>query len=75
MPPRAPQMPAMDIHQKIASQPMQPRAPASASYETMSVSDEEITSIIEDTADLAGILGNSRRPARGRGGGKRTLQL
>jgi hypothetical protein len=48
-------------------------------YETMSVSDEEITSIIEDTADINGLMaGNSRK----RGGGrrpaattKRTLQL
>jgi hypothetical protein len=73
MPPRVPQPPP-DIHQKVATQA--PRAP-SASYETMSVSDEEITSIIEDTADLAGILGNNRRPptTRGARGGKRTLQL
>lgn len=49
--------------------------------ETMSVSDEEITSIIEDTADLNGILLNSgdRKPRRGgRKGGNgaaRTLNL
>jgi len=35
--------------------------------ETMSVSDEEITSIIEDTADLNGIMLNSEgAPRRGR---------
>lgn len=76
-PPQRPSPPAMDIHAAAqAAQAAQAQQRAS-SYETMSVSDEEITSIIEDTADLAGILGNSR-PARGRGGragGKRTLQL
>lgn len=48
-------------------------------YETLSVTDEEITSIIEDTTDLNGIMsgtGAPRKP-RGRGGAgnKRTLQL
>jgi hypothetical protein len=50
--------------------------------ETMSVSDEEITSIIEDTADLNGILMNNGSRGRGRppasskrAGGARTLNL
>lgn len=47
--------------------------------ETMSVSDEEITSIIEDTADLNGILMNSsdRKPKRGgrKATNARTLNL
>ena len=53
--------------------------------ETMSVSDEEITSIIEDTADLNGILMNNGNGSRGRGrppgsskragGSARTLNL
>lgn len=48
--------------------------------ETLSISDEEITSIIEDTADMNGILSGSR-PSRGgrgggrRGGGRKTLNL
>lgn len=47
--------------------------------ETLSISDEEITSIIEDTADMTGILSGSR-PSRGgrggrRGGGRKTLNL
>ena len=48
--------------------------------ETMSISDEEITSIIEDTADLNGILMNNNR-SRGRpvgskkSGSSRTLNL
>lgn len=59
-------------------------APANNSanrYETLSVSDEEITSIIEDTTDLNGIMnaaGAPSRKPRGRGaagGNKRTLQL
>lgn len=46
--------------------------------ETMSVSDEEITSIIEDTADLNGILLNNRsrgRPIGTKKSGSRTLNL
>jgi hypothetical protein len=47
--------------------------------ETLSISDEEITSIIEDTADMNGILTGSRSSARGRGGGRsggrKTLNL
>ncbi len=52
-------------------------------YETLSVSDEEITSIIEDTADMNGIMaGAGGRTPRARApraprasGAKRTLQL
>lgn len=51
-------------------------------FETMSVSDEDITSIIEDTADMNGIMGGSTSKRRGgrRGpapanAGRRTLQL
>jgi hypothetical protein len=51
--------------------------------ETLSISDEEITSIIEDTADINGILTGTRpRPTArgrggnsGRGGGRKTLNL
>jgi hypothetical protein len=49
-------------------------------FETLSVSDEEITSIIEDTADMNGIMTGAKPQSR-RGGrrvavaGKRTLQL
>jgi hypothetical protein len=46
-----------------------------SSYETMSVSDEEITSIIEDTADLAGIVGGKIRRSGGPPKNKRTLSL
>ena len=54
-----------------------------ARYETLSVSDEEITSIIEDTADLNGLMGGTakrrgggrRGPAPANTGGRRTLQL
>lgn len=42
--------------------------------ETMSVSDEEITSIIEDTADLNGILMNSGTSSRGKRGGAKKNQ-
>lgn len=64
-----------DIHAEITSTP-----PSNANrIETMSVSDEEITSIIEDTADLNGLLMNSGRGKRGGAkkpaAGKRTLQL
>jgi hypothetical protein len=51
--------------------------------ETLSISDEEITSIIEDTADINGILTGTRPRAAargrggnaGRGGGRKTLNL
>lgn len=62
-----------DIHAEITSRP-----PSNVNrIETMSVSDEEITSIIEDTADLNGIFVNSERPnRRGRKpAAKKTLQL
>lgn len=46
--------------------------------ETLSISDEEITSIIEDTADINGILSNSKT-GKGRGGSrtsnKKTLNI
>ena len=49
---------------------------ASNRMETLSISDEEITSIIEDAADLGGV---SRKPTRGRKpgsvNGKKTLNL
>lgn len=49
-------------------------------YETLSVSDEDITSIIEDTADMNGIVSGVRGGKSSRGGRasatkKRTLQL
>jgi hypothetical protein len=56
-------------------------APPTSRIETMSVSDEEITSIIEDATDLSGIVAGSRTTARkGRVGGRkantaRTLDL
>ena len=67
-----------DIHKEISSNP-----PSNFNrVETMSVSDEEITSIIEDTADLNGILMNSGTGKRrggnrktGGGGNQRTLNL
>lgn len=46
--------------------------------ETLSISDEEITSIIEDTADMNGILTGSRSSGRARGRGastRKTLNL
>ena len=49
---------------------------ASNRMETLSISDEEITSIIEDAADLGGV---SRKPSRGRKpgsvNGRKTLNL
>jgi hypothetical protein len=42
--------------------------------ETISISDEEITSIIEDAADINGILSNSKAPRRTRTG-KKTLNI
>lgn len=64
-----------DIQAEITSKP-----PSNMNrIETMSVSDEEITSIIEDTADMNGILtgAKSRKPraAPRRVENKRTLQL
>lgn len=64
------------IHAEISSTP-----PSNMNrVETMSVSDEEITSIIEDTADLNGILLNTADRGKRRGGNKkqsnqRTLNL
>jgi hypothetical protein len=50
--------------------------PSSSRVETLSISDEEITSIIEDTADMNGILAGSRSKGGGRGrGGRKTLDL
>lgn len=49
------------IHSEISTQPSQMNF---NKVETMSVSDEEITSIIEDTADLNGILMNTERRGR-----------
>lgn len=58
-----------DIHQEIKTSPPS----ISNRVETLSISDDEITSIIEDTADMNGILsgtrsarGGGRRPAAGR---------
>jgi hypothetical protein len=48
--------------------------PSSSRVETLSISDEEITSIIEDTADMNGILAGSRSKG-GRGRGRKTLDL
>lgn len=66
-----------DIHKEISSNP-----PSNYNrVETMSVSDEEITSIIEDTADLNGLLMNSGTGGKRRGGtrkagaNQRTLNL
>lgn len=47
--------------------------PSASRVETLSISDEEITSIIEDTADMNGILTGSR--SKGRGRGRKTLDL
>ena len=73
-----------NIHDEIITDPSEVRpSPRRQSekinrVETMSVSDEEITSIIEDTADLNGILMNNNR-TRGRpskkSGSARTLNL
>lgn len=64
-----------DVHAEISS-----ATPSNFNrIETMSVSDEEITSIIEDTADLNGILMNGsdrkRRSGRKTGSNQRTLNL
>lgn len=58
-----------NVREEISSEP-----PSNFNrVETMSVSDEEITSIIEDTADLNGILMNSgdRSAKQRRGGGRK----
>jgi len=71
-----------DIHRDIIAPTNQTAVPSAQTasqaaaqaaanrIETMSISDEEITSIIEDTADMAGILSNgpSRTAGRRRGG-------
>ena len=59
-----------EVNREIKTSP----ATMSNRLETISVSDEEITSIIEDTADLNGILSNSK-PARGRGRAAKTKTL
>ena len=79
-PPRAPEPEIEniieDIHKEISSTP-----PSNFNrVETMSVSDEEITSIIEDTADLNGLLmnaggGKRRGGTRKAGSTQRTLNL
>lgn len=65
-----------EVHREITSQPPSNRV------ETLSISDEEITSIIEDTADLNGILigagqgsAAKRRAPRKPAAGARTLNL
>lgn len=59
------------INQEIKMTP----PPQTNRFETMStISDEEITSIIEDTADLGGLLGNSKPRGR-KPTAKRTLEL
>lgn len=72
-----------NVHAEITTQPPN-QVNQLNQIETLSISDEEITSIIEDTADMNGILMNGERPRRkgGRGGkrkegsaGVRTLDL
>lgn len=58
------------VHGDIISRP----SSVANRIETMSVSDEDIASIIEETADLNGLLANDKTP-RSRGGRKRTLNL
>ena len=60
-----------DIHKEIVtnSNEIDQEIKKSRQIETMSISDEEITSIIEDTADMNGIMMNS---GKRRGGGKRS---
>jgi hypothetical protein len=68
-----------DITQEIQMKP--PAMNNSNRMETLSISDEEITSIIEDAADLNGIGNATRKPStRGRKqgssvGGRKTLNL
>lgn len=64
-----------DIHREIS---MDPPAAGTSRVETMSVSDEEITSIIEDLSGLNANAGTKKRNARPRkpsGGSARTLDL
>jgi len=76
--PQQQQAPQQNMHQNISMRP-----PQNARHETMSMSDVEITSIIEDTADLAGVISDRKSVTsggRGVGGGSRkpagrTLQL
>lgn len=58
-----------NVHNEINT-----NVPSSSRVETLSISDEEITSIIEDTADMNGILTGSRSKG-GRGRGRKTLDL
>jgi hypothetical protein len=60
-----------DIHKEIVtnSNEVDQEIKKSRQIETMSISDEEITSIIEDTADMNGIMINN---GKRRGGGKRS---
>ena len=58
-----------DIHRDIIAAPTHQNT-AQNRFETLSISDEEITSIIEDTADMTGILSNSS--SKKRGGGRRS---
>lgn len=58
-----------NVHNEINT-----NVPSSSRLETLSISDEEITSIIEDTADMNGILTGSRSKG-GRGRGRKTLDL
>jgi hypothetical protein len=68
-----------DVHRSVRSRPPS----NSPMVETMSaISDEEITSIIEDTADMVGLVSNPAPKRRGRppagsanGSLKRTLDL
>jgi hypothetical protein len=61
-----------DVHREVRSRPPS----TSPQMETLSLSDEEITSIIEDTADMVGLMG-ADKPKRGgrRTSTKRTLDL
>lgn len=63
-----------DINAEIRSAPARQQT-----FETMSITDDEITSIIEDTTDLNGLLVNSGGKTKGRRGGgaglKRTLNI
>ena len=68
-----------DIHKEIItnSNEVDQEIKRSRQIETMSISDEEITSIIEDTADLNGIMMNNGGKRRGGGkrGSTRTMNL
>jgi len=60
-----------NINSEIKVQPPQNMGSGSR-IESMSVTDDEITSIIEDTADLNGILINGNKAPTRRGGGRKT---